>query len=114
MDQTQNKTTNPLPQNLISDSDIKEVTAEGNLSTLPGDLKQKAEEKAKEVVLDRVFTRIAYALTDSDLDTLQELDGEGAQADTVKYFLLTKIPNLEEIVKEEIEFLKEENSTTVS
>ncbi len=96
---------NNLPQNLVSESDL---AADLNLTGTQGNDKQALIEKAREEITKRVLERIAYALTDKDMQALEELDKE-SNSSSLKYFLLAKIPNIEEIVKEEIDFYKEEN-----
>jgi hypothetical protein len=66
--------------------------------------KQKlADLKAQEEILERIMTRVSYALTKEDMVVLEEMAQKSISEQTVRYFLLAKVPNLDLIAKEEIE-----------
>lgn len=55
-----------------------------------------------ETVLDRVFSRVAPALTNEDMRKAELLNQEDPTGNAVKYFLLSKVPNFDVILQEEI------------
>jgi len=70
---------------------------------------KKAEELAEKAVTN-VMARIANVLTDEDLDTIEALEKKDESGEAVKYFILTKVPNFELLVKEELTKLTLTNS----
>lgn len=64
--------------------------------------------KAVNLVLDRAFRRMVQVLTDEDIKRIQELDKNDTTGETVRYFLLTKVPNMDAIINEEITILNKE------
>lgn len=80
-----------------------------NLTANPSSSEQTKVDRATKIVSQRILIRLAHALVEEDLTTLKNLWQENVSSDRIKDFLLTKAPNLEAIIKEEIEFFKEEN-----
>lgn len=81
-----------------------------NLTANQAPSEQAKVDRATEIVSQRILTRLTHALVEDDLDTLKNLRQENVSGEKIKDFLLTKVPNLEAIIKEEIEFFKEEKN----
>lgn len=62
------------------------------------------------LVLERVFTKIVPALTEGDIEKIKQLDIEDDDGEKVKEFLTSKAPNFEEILRDELELVKQELS----
>ncbi len=77
-----------------------------DLSSLTDDQKQKLDQLSG-ALLERVFMRVAHVLTEGDLKKIEELDKNDKEGQAVKYFLISKVPNFEAILDEEIQKLKQ-------
>ncbi len=75
-------------------------------NSLTDDQKQKLDQLTG-VLLKRVFMRVAHVLTAEDLTKIEELDKNDQEGQAVKYFLISKVPNFEAILDEEIQKLKQ-------
>lgn len=75
-------------------------------NNLTDEQKQKLNQLSGEVI-QRVFERVAHALTDEDMKKIEELDKDDETGQAVKYYLISKVPNFEAIMDEEIQKLKE-------
>lgn len=105
----QNSALQQSVQTMVGESTVQENIAQTpTVSSIPDDKKQQVMDKTTETLMNRVLSRIAHILTEEDMKTLEQLDKEDATGNTVKYFLLTRVPKLEELVKEEVNLLKEE------
>lgn len=60
-------------------------------------------EKMQQEVLSQVLTRIVHVLTREDMEKAQEIANTDPSGDAITYFLMTKVPNLEAIIQEEID-----------
>lgn len=99
-DLTNNQPANPAPAASVSDIPASSLNPQ----------EPKAEDKKDNILMERVLTRIAYALTEEDMKTVEDLHSKNASEDTIKYFLMTKVPNLQAIIQEETKALKEEKN----
>lgn len=73
------------------------------IASLPQDQKNTALNDILEQILGNILTRISSALTEEDMQKIQEMaSSEQVNNQAIKYFLLTKAPNLDEIIKEEV------------
>lgn len=90
----------------IQDSFQKDLIAELGLQDLPEDKKEQLILKIGELIQQNIILRVLTELNDKDKDefdkVLAQEDGEKTLA-----FLQSKLPNLEEIFKEEIAKFKE-------
>ena len=75
-------------------------------TVLPEDKKVELTDELTHLLLKRVFSRVVQVLTQADMQKIDELDKEDATGNSVKYFLLSKIPHLQEIVTEEASLLQ--------
>lgn len=93
--------TNVIGQN------IKKDLAEGaDLNNLTDEQRQKLDELSG-ILLQRVFTRIGYALTDEDMKKIEEMDKDDVSGQAVRYFIISKVANFDAIIEEETRKLKE-------
>lgn len=67
---------------------------------------QKISEELVSLVMQKVYTRIAPILTDEDMAKIESLNSEDASGNSVRYFLISKVPNFDEIFQEEVDLLK--------
>ncbi|EKD84556.1 MAG: hypothetical protein ACD_38C00198G0003 [uncultured bacterium] len=85
-------------QNLLSEADKQNLIARLGLTNATEDQKQQAVNE----VVQNIYTRIAGALVEEDVKTLEKLNEGGINNEAIKYFLLSRIPNLGKIVAEEL------------
>lgn len=104
-----NPTDSNQPMHAILKPEQKQAlsTAPG-MSFLSDQERQKKVDELSQMVLRRVFQRVVHVLIDEDMKMISQLDKGDTTGNTVKYFLMTKVPNLEKIVQEEVEFIKKE------
>jgi hypothetical protein len=93
--------------NLITDDTKKILADSATLENLNPEQQQRLDQLVDNL-LQRVFTRVSYALTDEDIQKIDEIDKEDQNGQAVKYFLQSKVPNFDAIVEEEVSKLKEE------
>lgn len=62
---------------------------------------QKAEELAQKAVAN-VMARIANVLTDEDLEIIEALEEKDKTGEAAKFFIVSKVPNFELLIKEEL------------
>lgn len=74
---------------MIGDS-IKKIVGEKNL------------EDAIEQIMSRVYVRVAGSLTEQDFNQIKMLDRQDDSGNLVEYFMISKIPNFYDILKEEV------------
>lgn len=104
----QNSALQQSVQTMVGESAVQDIAQTPTVSAMPDDKKQEVLDKTTETLMNRVLSRIAHILTEEDMKTLEQLDKEDTTGNTVKYFLLTRVPKIEELVKEEVDRLKEE------
>ncbi|EKD86922.1 MAG: hypothetical protein ACD_37C00100G0002 [uncultured bacterium] len=61
-----------------------------------------------ESLLDTIYLKISAALTEEDIKELERLDLEDQSGQKVERFLLSRFPNLFNLVQEEVEKFKQE------
>lgn len=71
-------------------------------------LQDKVDALGAEIVLQRVFTRVAHIFTAEDANTLEQVSSTDQTGDAVKYFLRSIVPNFDAIVDEEVKRYQEE------
>lgn len=69
---------------------------------------QKISEQLLNLVMQKVYTRIAPILTEEDMVKIEDLNKEDMTGNSVRYFLLSKVPNFDQIFQEEINLLKKQ------
>ena len=70
---------------------------------------ETADPKTDEVVnkvMDTLLERVANVLTDEDIEKLKELDKKDPTGNAVQYYLISKVPNFEKLLDEEIQAAK--------
>lgn len=72
------------------------------LENLPAGDKLNFLEETTKVVLQGIWLRILENMTDDDQDEFDAFLAKGANDEQVTEFLTKKIPNLEDLVKEEV------------
>lgn len=96
---------------LINPQQKQQLAATPDVLNLPITEQQKKVNELADKVMKRVFQRIVNVLVETDMKMISELDKSDTTGNVVKYFLMTKVPNLELIIQEEIEMLKRELQT---
>lgn len=91
------------PQDILQ----KDLIAELGLEALPQDKKEKLILRIGQLVHQNVILRILGELSETDKDEFEKVLAENDEEKTLA-FLQSKIPNLEEMVKEEIIKFKQE------
>lgn len=71
------------------------------------DQQRQRVDELSDVLLQRVFTRIGYVLTDEDMKKVEQLDKEDLSGQAARYFITSKVPNFDNILAEEAQKLKE-------
>lgn len=85
------------------------IIAELGLESLPEEQKISLLENMATLVQKRVMLRIMEILSEAEKDQFEKfLEEKGEDAPEIAEFLREKIPNLDEVVKEEIIKLKKE------
>jgi len=82
-----------------------------DLNSLSDDQRKKLDSWTDQI-LDKIFEKISLNLEEADLDTIAQLDSSDPSGENVKNFLLSKTPNLDAIVQEEIRLFKEQNEVS--
>ena len=89
--------------NLISQENKLKLLNLPQIVSLPEDQKNQAVDDILEQILGNVLTRLSQALTEGDMQKIEEMtSADKGNSEAIKYFLLTKVPNLDEIIKEEV------------
>lgn len=89
--------------NLISEEDKAKLLNLSQIVSLPEDQRTQALDNILEQILDNILVRLSQALTEADMQKIEQMaSSEPENSEAIKYFLLTKIPNLDEIIKEEV------------
>ena len=100
-----NDTTATITQAILSDDQKQQLTAA--YDTLTPAQQERVEDLADEL-MHRIFGRVAQALTSADIEKIKELDTDDTTGNVVRYFLLSKVPNLDAIIEEEMDIFKTE------
>lgn len=72
------------------------------------DDQQKVSEELFNLVLQRVYTKIAPSLTEEDMTKIEQLNRDDQTGNAARYFLLSKVPNFDKLFQEEADQLKTE------
>jgi hypothetical protein len=84
------------------------------INTLPVEKQKEAMERLGAIVYQEVMLRALDILTEEDKDEFEKLIEKDPNPETMFGFLSEKIPNLEDIVKEEAESLRKESVEIIS
>lgn len=92
-----------MPKNLIEENIIELL----GIAALPDEQKIKLVERMAGLVERRLLARLARDLSDEELKTLEGFDA-GGKSESATAFLREKFPNLDDLVREEVERVKRE------
>ncbi|MFA6392784.1 MAG: DUF5663 domain-containing protein [Candidatus Paceibacterota bacterium] len=84
------------------------------INTLPVEKQKEAMERLGAIVYQEVMLRVLDILSEEDKDTFEKLIEKNPDPENIFGFLSEKVPNLDEIVKEEAEKLREESAEIMS
>ena len=87
----------------------KNIVLTLGINTLPVEQQKEAMERLGAIVYQEVMLRVLDILTEEDKDAFEKLIEENPDPEILFGFLSDKVPNLDEIVKEEAEKLREES-----
>ncbi|MBL7058590.1 hypothetical protein ISS03_04590 [Patescibacteria group bacterium] len=91
----------------------RDITKELGLDSLPEEERQKVLERIGKLIYESVMIRVVEVLDEEDQDAfasiLEEVDGDPAGGDKILKFIKSKVPNIEEIVEEEVVRFKQES-----
>lgn len=90
----------------------KNIIEELGLQDLPPETQINLLTQMTESVLKRITVQVLERLSDTERDEFAKLQ-EAGDADQVDEFLKTKIPNYEQMLKDEVGNFKEEMKSTV-
>lgn len=86
----------------------KNIVLTLGINTLPVEQQKEAMERLGSLIYQEVMLRVVDILSDEDKDQLEKIIGKNADPEEMFGFLSTKVPNLDQIVKEESEKLRAE------
>jgi len=92
----------------------KNIVLTLGINTLPIEQQKEAVERLGAIVYQEVMLRVLDILTEEDKDEFEKIIEKDPNPETVFSFLSDKISNLDEIVKEEAEKLREESAEIIS
>jgi hypothetical protein len=84
------------------------------INTLPIEKQKEAMERLGSIVYQEVMLRVLDILTEEDKDEFEKLIEKNPNPENLFDFLSNKLPNFEEIVKEEAEKLRDESAEIIS
>lgn len=87
----------------------KNIVVTLGINTLPVEKQKEAMERLGTIVYQEIMIRVLDILSEEDKDEFEKLIEKDSNPETMFGYLATKIPNLEEIVKEEAESLRKES-----
>lgn len=91
----------------------KNIVTTLGINTLPVEKQKEAMERLGAIVYQEVMLRALDILSEADKDEFEKLIEKDPNPEKMFGFLSEKIPNLEEIVKEEAENLRKESSEII-
>lgn len=100
--------------NMLSLDQRENLFTQLGLNDLSDERKKEMMEVMGETILNRVFARISPLLSPEDQKSLDELDKQENADEKINQYLSEKIPNLDQITKEEIEKFREELKRSVT
>lgn len=92
-----------MPQKLVEENIIQIL----GIAALPDEQKIQLVERMAGLVEKRLLARLARDLSDEELKTLEGFEADG-KGDSATAFLRKKFANLDDLVREEIERVKQE------
>lgn len=92
----------------------KNIVTTLGINTLPVEKQKEAMERLGAIVYQEVMLRVLDILTEEDKNEFEKLIEKDPNPEKMFEFLSNKITNLEEIVKEEAEKLREESAEIIS
>lgn len=72
---------------------------------------QKVADELIDLVMQRVYTKIVPVLSEEEISKLEQLKQQDPSCQSMREFLLTKVPDFDKMVEEEINLLKSELSS---
>lgn len=91
----------------------KNIVVTLGINKLPVEQQKEAMERLGAIVYQEVMIRALEILSEEDKDEFEKIIEKDASPDNLLDFLATKIPNLEDIVKEEAEKLIDESKEII-
>jgi len=88
----------------------KNIVVTLGINTLPVEKQKEAMERLGAIVYQEVMLRVLDILSEEDKDEFEKIIEKNPDPDILFEYLINKVPNLEQIVKEEAENLREEAS----
>lgn len=110
MDDVTNQT---QTNNLISQQAQQDFLQQLGLNELPQERKQQLLAKMINVVMSRLMNRITAILTDQDAQALEKLVDTDKTGLAVNEFIMSRVPNFQGLLIEEIEKFKAEMQTSM-
>jgi len=92
----------------------KNIVLTLGINALPVEKQKEAMERLGSIVYQEVMLRVLDILTEEEKEAFEKLIEKDNDPETMFGFLSDKIPNLNEIVKEEAEKLREESAEIIS
>jgi len=84
------------------------------ISSLPPEEQKEAMEKLGAIVYQEVMLRVLDDMNDADKSAFESLIEKNPDPEAMFAFLKEKVPNIEEIVKEEAESIRDESAEILS
>lgn len=107
MDQQTNNIQAPQGS-IITDEQKQDFLTDLGLQDLSEEKKQELVNQMIDTVMLRIFNRLTYVLTEDDISILEELDSKPEGEALVNQFLLSRVPNIDGISREEVARFKAE------
>ena len=92
----------------------KNIVVTLGINTLPIEQQKEAMERLGAIVYQEVMLRVLEILSEEEKDEFEKLVEKDPSPESLFGFLAQKIPNLDEIVKEEAEKLRTESAEIIS
>ena len=92
----------------------KNIVTSLGINNLPVEQQKEAMERLGAIVYQEVMLRVLDILSEEDKDAFEKLIEKDSNPESMFAFLSEKVPNLDEIVKEEAEKLREESAEIMS
>lgn len=99
---------NTKQSSAVSPQDIDQLISDLGLAALPDEQKKEVKKKIVDSVLRRTLERVAQGLTKEDMEEFAKLETSDATGNTSKFFIQTKVPNFDAILREELRLFKED------
>ena len=91
----------------------KNIVITLGINSLPVEQQKEAMERLGAIVYQEVMLRVIDILTEENKDEFEKLIEKDPNPETMFEFLSEKVPNLDEIVREEAEKLREESAEII-